>query len=99
MKRTAKLIFVLCLAASIVIVPVGAMAASFDISGKEASAESMIGDVLVARPLGLLSVVVGTSFFAVSLPFSLIGGNTGDAMNKMVVDPVKYTFARPLGEF
>jgi hypothetical protein len=38
----------------------------------------MAGDLLVARPLGVLATVAGTAIYVVSLPFSLAGGNAGE---------------------
>jgi len=64
---------------------------------KDRDALSMMYDVVILRPLGLVGTVVGTAFFFASLPFSILGGNTGEAAQKLVVEPAKYTFARPLG--
>ena len=47
-------------------------------------AGQMAGDALVARPLGLCATVIGGALFVVSLPFSLLGGNTGDAFNYLL---------------
>jgi len=66
-------------------------------AGEDRNAVSMMFDLVVLRPLGLAATVVGTAFFIVSLPFSALGGNTGEAANKLVVAPAKYTFSRPLG--
>ena len=46
----------------------------------------------------LTSTVVGLATFIVTLPFSALGGNIGEAGNTLVVEPAKYTFVRPLGE-
>ena len=67
------------------------------VTGEDRNAVSMMFDLVVLRPLGLVATVVGTAFFIVSLPFSALGGNTGEAANKLVVAPAKYTFSRPLG--
>ena len=67
------------------------------ITGEDRNAVSMMFDLVVLRPLGLVATVVGTAFFVVSLPFSILGGNTDEAANKLVVAPAKYTFTRPLG--
>ena len=58
---------------------------------------AMAADVLLARPLLLVSSVVGTGLFLVSLPFSALGGNVGEAADALVVTPVKATFVRCLG--
>lgn len=63
------------------------------------SAASMAADIVVIRPLGVVSVVAGTAVFLVSLPFSALGGNVKAASKKLVADPVKFTFQRPLGDF
>jgi len=68
----------------------------FEIQG---SAEAMIGDLLIIRPIGIAVTAVGTVVFIVSLPFSVPGGNTKDAFQRLVVDPAKFTFKRPLGVF
>lgn len=63
------------------------------------SAEAMVADVIVARPIGLVATVVGSAVYVVSLPFSLLGGNEKQAREKLVKEPTAFTFKRPLGEF
>ena len=67
------------------------------ITGEDRNAGSMMFDLVILRPLGLAATVIGTAFFVVSLPFSILGGNTGEAAKKLMVEPAKYTFTRPLG--
>ncbi len=62
------------------------------------TAASMIGDLLVLRPLGLVATVLGTAFFLVTLPITAGVGNTEVAGEKLVKDPGKFTFNRPLGK-
>lgn len=59
---------------------------------------SMFVDAAVARPLGLGATVVGTAIWIVTLPFSALGGNVGEAADRLIVDPAQFTFTRPLGE-
>lgn len=61
------------------------------------SAESMIVDGLVVRPLSLAATAVGTGIFIVTLPFSAAGGNVGEAGNALVKEPARATFGRCLG--
>ena len=61
------------------------------------SAEAMIGDLVLVRPLGITATAVGTVFFVASIPFSIPGRNTKAAFRKLVAEPVVFTFARPLG--
>lgn len=67
--------------------------------GPAPSGEAMAFDAMLVRPLGLVGTLVGTAFFVVSLPFSILGGNVDDAAQNLVVKPAKTTFVRPLGEF
>lgn len=63
----------------------------------EPSGVAMGFDFLVLRPLGIVATVGGAVAFVVSLPFSLLGGNTDEAAEKLVTAPFNYTFCRPLG--
>lgn len=54
-------------------------------------------DVLVARPLGIVVTGVGAFLFVISLPFSAIGGNVGEASEMLVMKPARETFTRCLG--
>jgi hypothetical protein len=66
---------------------------------KQHSPEAMIVDIVAARPIGLVATITGALVFVVSLPFSALGGNTPEAWDSLVVDPAKYTFRRPLGDY
>jgi hypothetical protein len=94
-KRTT--IFFLVLA--FVAVPWCAMASSDISPDSQLSGAAMAGDAVLARPLGLASLVLGFGLFVVSSPFSALGGNIGDAWGTLVANPAKFTFARPLGKF
>jgi hypothetical protein len=63
----------------------------------EPSAAAMAVDLVIARPLGIVVTTVGTAAFLVSLPFSLAGGNVGQAADKLVKGPARETFVRCLG--
>lgn len=58
----------------------------------------MVLDLLILRPLGLLTAGVGSALFVVSLPFTLPSGSAGDAACELVAKPLAYTFTRPLGD-
>lgn len=55
-------------------------------------------DALIYRPVGLVAIPLGTVLFVVTLPFSATGGNVGQSFDNLVIAPIKYTFARPLGD-
>lgn len=99
MRRTFKRFVVLITAFALIAVPCTASFAAGLETDDEIVAGQMAGDALVARPLGLCATVIGGALFVVSLPFSALGGNTGPAYDRLVVDPFKFTFDRPLGEF
>lgn len=61
------------------------------------SALAMTGDALLARPVLFVMTVVGSALFLVSLPFSLAGGNAGEAGKVLVAKPAEATFIRCLG--
>jgi hypothetical protein len=63
------------------------------------AAARMAADALVVRPIGIAATVIGGALFIVSLPFSALGGNTGEAFDYLVADPARFTFTRKLGEF
>ena len=59
--------------------------------------EAMIADTIVVRPLCFAATVVGTAFFVVSLPISLIAGKVNKSAYSLIVIPGKATFTRDLG--
>jgi hypothetical protein len=59
----------------------------------------MVADVLFARTTGLVAIAVGTVAWVVALPFSIPSGSVDKASQLLVVDPCKFTFVRPLGDF
>ena len=68
-------------------------------AGDGLGAGRMTFDALVVRPIGILGTAFGAAIYIVSLPFSAMGGNSKAAYKKLVVDPIEFTFKRPLGEF
>lgn len=72
-------------------------AASAQSVEEKPSAGGMFVDLVVARPLLLGVTAVGTVAYVASLPFSLLGGNAGEAGKTLVVGPAKATFLRCLG--
>ncbi|MGM0454270.1 MAG: multidrug transporter [Thermodesulfobacteriota bacterium] len=65
---------------------------------KKTDPAAMFVDLVAARPVGMASLATGAATFVVSLPFSLLGGNTPEAFDQMVTSPAKYTFLRSLGD-
>ena len=65
---------------------------------RDYSGDDKVFDALIMRPMGLVATVFGTGVFIVSLPFTLISGDADKAGEKLVSDPLRYTFKRPLGD-
>ncbi len=64
------------------------------------SGESMVADLLLVRPLSIVATVVGCVTYVLALPFTAWNKDMISAAGKnLVIDPGKYTFVRPLGEF
>lgn len=64
-------------------------------------AVDVVADSLIARPLGLAASVLGSGLFVFTYPFVALGAEEGEtkvAVDKMIMEPVSFTFARPLGE-
>ncbi|TCJ18522.1 hypothetical protein EZJ19_02075 [Parasulfuritortus cantonensis] len=58
----------------------------------------MVVDLIVLRPIGLASTVVGGALFVLGLPFTVPSGTVGESACQLVKRPAAYTFARPLGD-
>lgn len=100
MASSRKFSIVLLVVAALAIVPAGmAAAGTMDYRDAQTEAGAMAGDILIARPLGIVATVAGFGLFVVSAPFSALGGNFGEAWGALVVYPAKFTFTRPLGYF
>ena len=71
---------------------------NFDMVNEEPTGGTMLADAFMVRPFMLVGTILGAATFIVTLPFSLLGGNVGEAGRTMFVEPAAYTFVRPLGE-
>lgn len=101
MRRFTRYTVVICLAAALVILPMASgFAADTAAAGEESpSLPTVLVDTVMLRPLGIASTVLGLVGYAVSLPFSIPGGNNEVVWENLVEAPVEYTFKRPIGEF
>ncbi len=103
MPSYKKILTVCLLAAALTLNPLATFASQKDTSSKRKipppDPGTMLADLVLARPLGLVATVAGSVIFIVSVPFSAVGGNTDEAFDSLVVTPAEYTFGRPLGRF
>jgi hypothetical protein len=58
---------------------------------------AMVGDLVVARPIGVVLTAVGAAAFVVSLPFTLLAGSVSESAETLVLGPAESTFMRCLG--
>lgn len=56
-------------------------------------------DLFIVRPFGVVASVLGAAGFVIALPFTIPSGTVGETGRDWVVDPLEYTFYRPLGNF
>ncbi len=99
-KKLTSYVVAGSLAAATICLPMvaGASEYAFDNPNAKPTGGEMLADAFMVRPFMVVSTVLTTATFIVTLPFSAIGGNTGDAAQTLVAEPMKYTFARPLGQ-
>ena len=95
-----KKIIIFVVVASFLVISFGTSAMAKGISNPpERNAAVMLVDGAVVRPLQFSSLVIGTVSFVLTIPWSALGGNVGEAYTKMMVEPARLTFKRPLGGF
>lgn len=75
-----------------------ATAAEAEGKARDYSDGAMVFDALMLRPLGAVATVFGTAVWVVSLPVTIVSGDVGNAGSKLIADPLRYTFKRPLGD-
>lgn len=94
-QRTLTIILIAVFLSMLFITP--AMAANNGLNGREDDTIILI-DMLVARPIGLATVITGSALFVIYVPFSYPFGTMHDSWKKLVVKPCGFVFKRPLGE-
>ena len=72
--------------------------AAYEVLNEEPTGGTMLADAFMVRPFMLVGTILGAATWVVTLPFTLLGGNVGEAGKTLVVEPGAYTFFRPLGE-
>jgi hypothetical protein len=95
-----KKIIIFIVVVSFLVIPIGSSALAKGIHvPPERTPLLMLADGVVVRPVQFSSLVLGTVSFVVTLPWSALGGNIKEAYTKMMVEPCRQTFKRPLGGF
>ena len=60
---------------------------------------TVMADGVIVRPLGIVSTIIGSVFYVVSLPFTLPSDSEAKARQQLIEYPAWFTFKRPIGEF
>jgi hypothetical protein len=87
-----KLFTAVCLLALLMVPSTRALGAD------KPTGSAIVLDVLLARPLGIASIALGAGVFIIALPFTLPTMTVGTAADKLVAEPFRFTFIRPIGE-
>ena len=98
MLTTAKFIIVTVLTVSLIFAPLCASAYTLEQEISKPTVGNTFIDAIVYRPVGLIAIPAGAVLFALTIPFSALGGNVGQSFDNLVAKPAKYTFVRPLGD-
>lgn len=104
MKTTAIFIMIAAFSLGFFVVPSFAMDEYADVYTEKPDywstnkADAILYDLVLLRPVGLASVIVGFAGTIVGLPFSLIGNNTREVGDALIGETGKFTFVRPLGD-
>ena len=59
----------------------------------------IVADLVLARPLGIMGLAVGTGLFLVSYPFAVVTGSAKSTADALVAAPYEFTFERHLGTY
>ena len=83
----------------LLLIPFFSLQAGDDMSVKQKpSGDSMLFDLLVLRPLGIATCVIGIAASIASAPFNLGNPDSSHVGKRLIEEPFEFTFLRPLGE-
>ncbi|MEK7773215.1 MAG: hypothetical protein AAB307_02610 [Deltaproteobacteria bacterium] len=91
-----KKIFAVILTVSVLLCSVPATSLAYD--DQEPSGTEVAVDIVLVRPFGVAAIAAGAVFFVAGLPFTLPTMSVGIAARKLLVEPFKFTFLRPVGD-
>ncbi|MDA8421167.1 MAG: hypothetical protein M0039_07905 [Pseudomonadota bacterium] len=94
MEKPKKLVVTAVLAGLLM----GLAAAPQAYASQEGDGGAILLDLLVLRPVGLVTLVAGSVIFVGALPFSLPSRSVGETFDTLVKHPAYYTFIRHLGD-
>ena len=83
--------------ACVLMAPFASSAFAVKLPPEYPSEDEVILDAIVGRPLLIAATAAGTALFIVTLPFTLIAQNTGQAAKTLIANPGNAAFNRCLG--
>ncbi len=89
-----KLFTAVCLVALLMVPSTRALGAYPD----KPDGSAIVLDVLLARPLGIAAIALDVGVFIIARPFTLPTRSVGTAAGRLVTEPFRFTFIRPVGE-
>jgi len=96
MQSLKKIITSLSLALFLAVSLPGAVQAN-ELGTEQGDDISVLLDLVVLRPIGLIGLVAGTVIYVAAIPFTLPTGNIKKSFRALVERPAAYTFTRELG--
>lgn len=103
MRISFKRFSAICLIAALMVVPFHsaafAQSSEYLEEERDVTGGTIAFDALLMRPAGLIATVVGSVAFVVAWPFSAMTGETKKTYEKLIKEPVDYTFKRKMGDF
>ncbi|WP_426415459.1 hypothetical protein [Aestuariirhabdus sp. LZHN29] len=93
-KSKAAALITMLLTMTVLAMPVSAR--EYAANSEDLKAGRMAAEIVV-RPVSFAIALLGTAAFVVTLPFSAMGGNVGEAADTLVKGPFDATFKRCLG--
>jgi len=99
MNTWTKTSLVLVLAAALAFSPTLVSATKNYGPGTEGNPDGsdIVADLFLLRPVGVIATALGAAVFVLSLPISAPTKTSTKTWQKLVKDPAKFTFARPMG--
>jgi hypothetical protein len=100
MSRCPQRFSAVLIAVALLLVQVAPAAAATGQEMESRGHVNLVADALILRPLGLVAIGVGSVVWAVGVaPFVAITRPTelDESMDHLIMRPVRYTFADPLG--
>jgi hypothetical protein len=59
--------------------------------------DATLFDLLILRPMGIVSCVLGVATTLVAFPFAATTGAGSEVGDKLITEPFEWTFKRPIG--